>query len=129
MRPADSLSCLIRSNRAFILEISRKGLVLGRTRSRLVQRRKALGLSQEGLAEAVGVDRSTAARWERGQTSPQPLHISRLAHVLGTSAEEVVELLADAGHHATSPEAAARPPGPADASPFTGLLAGVSSLS
>jgi transcriptional regulator with XRE-family HTH domain len=110
------------SNRAFILETSRKGVGLGRTRSRLVQRRKALGLSQEGLAEAVGVDRSTAARWERGETSPQPWHLSRLAHVLDTSAEDVAELLADADHHATSPEAAARPPEPSDASPFTGLL-------
>ena len=38
-------------------------------RRRLAQRRKALGLTQEGLAEQLGVERSTVVRWERGETS------------------------------------------------------------
>ena len=41
-------------------------------RQRLVQRRKALGLTQEALAELVAVGRSTVVRWERGESEPLP---------------------------------------------------------
>jgi len=34
------------------------------------QRRKALGLSQEVLAEQIGVHWTTISRWERGQSQP-----------------------------------------------------------
>ena len=34
------------------------------------QRRKALGLSQEVLAERIGVHWTTISRWERGQSQP-----------------------------------------------------------
>ncbi|WP_433118386.1 helix-turn-helix transcriptional regulator [Micromonospora sp. CA-246542] len=61
-----------------------------RRRRRLAQRRKATGLSQERLAEALGVDRSTVARWERAETDPQPWHRPRLAAALNLSIEEVV---------------------------------------
>jgi transcriptional regulator with XRE-family HTH domain len=47
------------------------------------------------LADAAGVDRSTAARWERGETQPQPWHRPRLAEALKVSVEEVAGLLAD----------------------------------
>lgn len=66
---------------------------VGRKRGRLAERRKAMGLSQERLAEAVGVDASTVARWERGGTEPQPVHRPRLASALKVSAEEVAALL------------------------------------
>src|SRR5690606_14933860 len=70
--------------------------VMGRKRRRLAERRKAVGLSQERLAEAVGVDPSTVARWERGETDPQPVHRPRLADVLGVSVEEIGDLLTGA---------------------------------
>ena len=38
----------------------------------LAERREALGYTQEGFAFAVGVDRRTVGRWERGQSKPQP---------------------------------------------------------
>lgn len=63
-------------------------------RHRLAERRKSVGLSQESLAEKIGVDRSTVVRWERGETHPHPWHRPRLARVLAVSIEELAGLLA-----------------------------------
>ena len=73
-------------------------------RHRLAQRRKAIGLSQERLAEALGVDRSTVVRWERAETDPQPWHRPRLAAALKLSVEELAELLADIGQPPSPPD-------------------------
>jgi transcriptional regulator with XRE-family HTH domain len=56
-----------------------------------------MGLSQERLAEAVGVDTSTVARWERGETEPQAVHRPRLAEALKVTVETLGELLAGVG--------------------------------
>lgn len=72
-------------------------------RHRLAQRRKAVGLSQEALAEVMGVDRSTVVRWERAVTEPQPWHRPRLARALKVSIEELAALLADVGEPAALP--------------------------
>src|SRR2546427_930603 len=69
--------------------------VMPRKRVRLAQRRRAVGLSQERLAEIVSVDRSTVVRWERAETEPQPWHRPRLAQALRATIEELAELLAD----------------------------------
>jgi DNA-binding XRE family transcriptional regulator/tetratricopeptide (TPR) repeat protein len=63
-------------------------------RGRLAQRRKAVGLTQEQLAERLGVERSTVVRWERGQTQPQPWLWPKLAKTLGVSADRIEKLLA-----------------------------------
>ena len=63
-------------------------------RGHLAQRRKAVGLTQEQLAERLGVERTTVVRWERGQTQPQPWLRPRLAAALGVSADRIEELLA-----------------------------------
>jgi len=73
-------------------------------RHRLAQRRKAVGLSQERLAEVVGVDRSTVVRWERADTEPQPWHRPRLAAALRVTVEELAVLLADVGEPAGRPD-------------------------
>ena len=62
-------------------------------RLRLVQRRKALGYTQEQLAEGLGVDRSTVVRWERGETEPLPWLRPKLAQLLKVTIEELGELL------------------------------------
>lgn len=63
-------------------------------RLRLVQRRKAMGLTQEDLAERVRVDRSTVVRWEAGDTEPQPWQRPRLAEALTVTLDELHRLLA-----------------------------------
>ncbi|MFI1092655.1 helix-turn-helix domain-containing protein [Streptomyces sp. NPDC020917] len=59
----------------------------------LARRRRALGYSQERLAEAVSVDRVTVGRWERGETDPQPNLRLRLAGILQATAAELDDLL------------------------------------
>lgn len=66
-------------------------------RHRLAQRRKALGFTQERLAERLGVDPKTIRRWESGETAhgPQPWVRVRLARCLEISAEQLEALLED----------------------------------
>ncbi|WP_030668355.1 helix-turn-helix transcriptional regulator [Streptomyces rimosus] len=59
----------------------------------LVRRRRALGFTQESLAEALGVERSTVRRWESGESSPLPFLRPRLARLLRVGAEALEELL------------------------------------
>jgi DNA-binding XRE family transcriptional regulator len=68
-------------------------------RTRLAQRRRTVGLTQEMLAEQLGVDRTTIIRWECGQSAPLPWHRPNLATALQVSAEEVACLLGDAEPH------------------------------
>jgi tetratricopeptide (TPR) repeat protein/transcriptional regulator with XRE-family HTH domain len=62
-------------------------------RDRLAQRRKALGLTQEQLAELLEVGRTTVARWERGEAQPLPWLRPKLAAVLQVGADRIEELL------------------------------------
>ncbi|MBK3556758.1 helix-turn-helix domain-containing protein [Streptomyces sp. MBT56] len=59
----------------------------------LAERRRALGYSQEKLAELLGVDRTTVGRWESGKVAPQPPQRRRLAVALEVSLEELDFLL------------------------------------
>jgi tetratricopeptide (TPR) repeat protein/transcriptional regulator with XRE-family HTH domain len=92
-------------------------------RSRLIQRRKVVGLSQEALAGALRVERSTVVRWERGETEPQPWIRPRLATALQVSLDELNELLARPGPERSAADPAGRPvpeasPPLADAGPW-----------
>ncbi|MBY8886615.1 helix-turn-helix transcriptional regulator [Streptomyces sp. PTM05] len=62
-------------------------------RHALVRHRRALGFTQESLAEALGVERSTVRRWESGESSPLPFLRPRLARLLRVGSEELEELL------------------------------------
>jgi transcriptional regulator with XRE-family HTH domain len=52
-------------------------------RRRFAARRKAVGFSQEQLAERLGVERSTVIRWESGETEPQPWLRPKIAGATG----------------------------------------------
>lgn len=67
---------------------------MGRQRTGLAQRRRAVGLSQDALADRLGVDRTTVSRWERGATEPQLTLRCRLANVLDITLDDLNALLA-----------------------------------
>jgi transcriptional regulator with XRE-family HTH domain len=62
-------------------------------RDSLGARRKALGLTQESLAELLRVERSTVARWEQGTATPRPWYRRRLADALDLTPDELTQLL------------------------------------
>lgn len=62
-------------------------------RSRLIRTRKAVGFTQESLAEAMNVDRATVRRWECGEAEPQPYRRPKLARLLGVSLADLEKLL------------------------------------
>lgn len=52
--------------------------------------RQASGLSQEKVAEAVGVTRQAVAKWELGETTPDVLHCDALAELYGVSLDDLL---------------------------------------
>lgn len=62
-------------------------------RRSFAQARKAAGFTQESLAERLEVDRTTVARWESGEYSPQPWLRPRIAEAFGVSVEVCRELI------------------------------------
>ena len=54
------------------------------------QRRQALGLTQEQLAEALNVSRQSVSKWETGQSVPDLDKIIRMADLFGVSVDELV---------------------------------------
>ena len=54
-------------------------------------KREKLGISQEGLAERAGVDRTYVSILERGLKSPTVETLERICDALGTLPERVIE--------------------------------------
>ena len=52
--------------------------------------RQTLGLTQEQLANAVGVSRQTVAKWEAGESSPDLEHAGALADVFDCTVDALV---------------------------------------
>ena len=63
-------------------------------RRRFVQRRKALGFTQESLAALLNVERSTVVRWEAGKSEPLAWLWPKLAAALKVTPEQLTDLLA-----------------------------------
>ena len=57
---------------------------------RLVDRRKAAGLSQEALAAQLGVSRQAVSKWERAESSPDTENLISLAKLYGVSLDELL---------------------------------------
>lgn len=54
---------------------------------KLIQLRKARGLSQEALAEQLRVSRQAVSRWELGETTPDLTNLKQLSALYGVSAD------------------------------------------
>lgn len=62
-------------------------------RDRLAAQRRARGLTQEALAQALGVAVSSVRHWERGTSTPLARHRPRLAEQLNVSLAELEIML------------------------------------
>lgn len=57
----------------------------------LVQARKKAGLSQEAVAEKLGVSRQTISKWETDETVPDIYQSKKLAKLYHLSLDELIE--------------------------------------
>ena len=55
----------------------------------IANRRKALGLTQEGLAQKLGVTNQAVSKWESGQSCPDLALLPRIADLFGITIDEL----------------------------------------
>lgn len=89
----------------------------------LAAARRALGWTQESLAERVGVSRQAVAKWERGTALPGPGNLLALRQCLGDALPEPPE---PAGEGAAESAAVEMPPAAGDAAKAGAPAAGAS---
>ena len=89
----------------------------------LAAARRALGWTQESLAERVGVSRQAVAKWERGAALPGPGNLLALRQCLG---DALPEPPGPAGEGAAESAAVERPQAAGDAAKAEAPAAGVS---
>ena len=53
----------------------------------IASERVRIGLTQEGLAEHLGVSRQTVLRWENGKTTPPTSAVYMMADLFGCSTD------------------------------------------
>ncbi|MBE6575297.1 MAG: helix-turn-helix transcriptional regulator [Ruminococcaceae bacterium] len=53
--------------------------------------RRRAGLSQEGLAEQVGVSRQAVSKWECGEATPEPAKLLALSRLFGVTADWLLD--------------------------------------
>ncbi len=58
---------------------------------RLFQYRNSINMSQEKLAEKIGVTRQTVSKWETNQSTPDFDKIEPLCEVFGITTEELIK--------------------------------------
>lgn len=61
------------------------------TANRLLQYRKKHNLSQEELANKIGVSRQAVSKWERAEASPDTDNLILLAEIYGVSLDELLK--------------------------------------
>ena len=55
----------------------------------LIKRRKEVGMTQDDLAEKLGVSRQSVSKWENGECMPDSEKLIKLAEVLEISLDEL----------------------------------------
>ena len=58
--------------------------------SNIVSLRKKKGLSQEALADRIGVSRQTVAKWESGESAPDVVHCDAMAEIFEVTLDALV---------------------------------------
>ena len=58
--------------------------------NRLYEYRKNMGLTQEELAEKIGVSRQAVSKWERSEASPDTDNLIELAKIYGVTLDELL---------------------------------------
>lgn len=61
------------------------------TAQRIKECRQRAGMSQEKVAELMGVSRQAVTKWEAGQSAPSTENLFRLAQLFGTSVDLLLE--------------------------------------
>lgn len=93
-------------------------------RQHLAQRRKAVGFTQESLAERLGVERSTVVRWEAGETEPLPMFRPGIARLLQVTVDQLSRLL----DQSSEPVLVDAPPVQAKTAPSVAVNSDVSAM-
>ena len=57
---------------------------------RIVRHRKGLGLTQDQLAEQLGITAQAVSKWENDQSCPDITTLPRLAAIFGTSTDALL---------------------------------------
>lgn len=73
--------------------------------NRLYEYRKNMGLTQEELAEKIGVSRQAVSKWERSEASPDTDNLIELSKVYGVSLDELLKGKETADNTQTKEEA------------------------
>lgn len=53
----------------------------------ILKKRKEAGLSQEALAEQLGVSRQAVSKWETGEANPDIAYVMRMCEIFGISSD------------------------------------------
>ena len=69
---------------------------------RIKQARIRAGITQENVAEIVGVSRTAVTRWEQGEIEPRLDHLAALAGLFGVTADHLLGL--EPGQREAAPE-------------------------
>ena len=65
-------------------------IVLEQLGARIAQLRRDRGLTQDMLAQRMGVSPQAVSKWERGLAFPNPVWLDELADILGTSIDSLL---------------------------------------
>ena len=79
---------------------------------RIAAARRAAGMSQEQLGEALGVSRQAVSKWESGQTKPDLDTVSKMCEIFHLSADYLLLGKAENKPDGSAPQAQSQPQAP-----------------